>query len=183
MRLLVAIAMIGSLAAVGCDQDPELGPSLDDVQKAAPDVCTDWCTAVTDCGREVASVEGVEEANAYQHEIDACVLSCAFSADAGVYVYESEHDGEGNYTYDIKKVVAGDAWLDYFECLWISQLWSCDDEHGHYTIVIENADDCAMYDECVQYLDINQEWEWHEDSEGVGHCWSDGDEMLWGDWD
>ena len=106
-----------------------------------------------------------------------CVTRCAFRAATGVYVIETEHDGD-EHVHEFKENVPGSRWKDYFQCLWDKDLWDCD-ENGNLVLVIPNEAACAQRDECHQLLDINKEYNWHAEAEA---CYGDGDEHVWDCW-
>ncbi len=183
MRVLsLALVLLATCLATGCDVDPVLGEAIDDVNTAAPKVCKDYCEEVTLCrwstgiGEDVV-VDGEELENAKVSYKEACIASCAFRADNGVYVFEPDHNGDTT-TYTFQEQLAGSLWTDYFRCMWDADLWECS-EYG--IIVIDNSTEanCEARDLCHQILDIADQLVWHAENET---CYHDGYERIWELW-
>ena len=183
MRVLSLMSvLLATCLASGCDVDPVLGEAIDDVNTAAPKVCKDWCEEVTLChwstgiGENVV-VDGEElEAAKVSHK-EACIASCAFRADNGVYVYEDDHDGDTT-TCTFVEQLPGSLWTDYFRCMWDAALWECS-EYGILVIDDTTEANCEARDVCHQILDIADQFVWHDENEA---CYRDGYELIWELW-
>jgi hypothetical protein len=175
--------LLATCLASGCDVDPVLGEAIDDVNTAAPKVCKDWCEEVTLCywstgiGEDVV-VDGEELENAKVSHKETCIANCAFRADNGVYVRETDYD-DPTTTYTFVEHLAGSLWTDYFRCIWDADLWECS-EHGFLIIDDSTEENCVARDECHQILNISDQLEWH-DGENEG-CYHDGYQQVWDLW-
>ncbi len=183
MRVLsLMLVLLATCLASGCDTDPVLGEAIDDVNKAAPKVCKDWCEEVTLChwstgiGENVV-VDGEELEEAKVSHKEACIANCAFRADHGVYVHESDHDGDTT-TYTFVEQLTGSLWTDYFRCMWDAALWECS-ENGFLFIDDSTEANCTARDECHQILNISDQLEWHGENEA---CYHDGYQHVWDLW-
>ena len=184
MRVLsLVLVLLAICLASGCDVDPVLGEAIDDVNKAAPSVCKDYCEEVTLChwstgiGEDVV-VDGEELENAKVSHKEACIAGCAFRADNGVYVHEFDYD-DPTTTYTFVEHLSGSLWTDYFRCMWDDDLWECS-ENGDLVIDDNTEANCTARNECHQILNISDQLEWHDGENAA--CHHDGYERIWGLW-
>lgn len=140
-------------AAAGCDEDG----FVEDVISNAPQMCWDFCQAEYEC--EWGHGEDFEEAKQYFQ--DQCIVDCAFYTQSGAMIIKrsqkcadelevngeciSPEEGEEPAARVLGRVVEL-----YFECLWQSDLFQCDD--GSFGLHIENEAACGMYADCVHLL-------------------------------
>lgn len=190
-RTTLLFAALLGIAAVGCDEEPSLEPSLDDVYATAPDACLTYCNDRVDCEWPNLGTVGGEEGEAVKADTkDACVIECAYKAGKGSFYYEESWDGE-THTYTVEGRIAGELWAEFLTCLVDGLLFVCvdvdeseDGQHMEFQLANDTAETCDAYNGCVALLGINLEYDWvPEANEGAGACYASGNDRIWGDWE
>lgn len=140
-------------AAAGCDEDG----FVKDVISNAPQMCWDFCQAEYECEWG----HGEELDGAKQYFQDQCIVDCAFYTQSGAMIIkrsqtcDDELSVNGDCISPEEKEepagrVLGRVVELYFECLWQSNLFQCND--ASFALHIEDEAACGRYAECVDLL-------------------------------
>jgi hypothetical protein len=175
-----ALAFFACFFLLGCD-DVTLGEAMDDLNAAMPEVCEDFCAAAAECGWNDM---GFEPEGLYLDAVrrdweKGCAVACAYRLDSGAYVYESEWDDiDQIHRINFTEKISARNWRAYFKCLGENQLWQCG-QWGNMEVRAQDNASCTALDECVQLLDIAQQYSWDPGSGDEGQCHQEGFSDVW----
>jgi hypothetical protein len=178
MKIFVcSLAVLAACAALGCD--PELSQALDDVSSTAPSICTTMCEKIVDCQWTEFTSKGTEKENALADQKDACVVTCAYRAENGAYVYEYDYNNGEQPIRTFSRAVSGGDLTSYLECLDEKGLWSCNSEHNQLEITADTEAKCTAWEECATSSNVILGYDWNPDDK---NCYATSADNLWESW-
>ncbi len=158
----------------GCEE--ELTQAFSDVRAAAPDICSDYCIAKSEC--EWPALDGDKRREAFSAAIRKCVVECAWYQEEGAYVADNEYTEEGfkNYPHH----VSGDEIIQSLECLFELTVYECvfAEHSAHYTFKPGTEKKCEDAPKCIKPLKANIKLKWNAKEGLMGTCEKAGTQTI-----